>query len=105
MFHFSITGSVNITDLQLSPAAPAPILARTRQLFDSTISKLSQLSVPVLTEMFNAFFSQYAQFPIPLVDGYACQSPELRWFQRTMQVDTDVRVLPEETRRGKTKTK
>jgi hypothetical protein len=97
----NITGSVNITDLELKPASPAPIRALFRLLPDPTLIKLSQLAVPILTEMFNTFLNQYAQFPLPLIDGYVCDSPELHWTQRTLQVDSDIRVLPDATRQAK----
>jgi len=106
-----ITGSVNITDLQfslssftalqLSLASSANIQTRFRSLAEPTLKKLTQLSIPILTEMFNGFFNEYAQFPTPLAEGYECESPEFRWTQRTMQIDSDVRVLADATRKGK----
>jgi len=97
----NITGSINITDVQLTQASPAPVQARIRSIADETLIKLAKLSAPILKQMFNSFLDDYAQFPVPLVDGYECASAELRWTQRTMQVDCDVRVLPEATRKAK----
>jgi hypothetical protein len=107
----NITGSVNITDLQFSSiaftnaqlglASQVSIQTRLRSLAEPTLKKLTQLSIPILTEMFNGFLDEYAQFPMPLVEGYECASPEFRWTQRTMQIDSDVRVLADATRKGK----
>jgi len=97
----NITGSVNITDLQLDQTSPASVQSRYRTLANPTLPKLSQLSIPLLTEMFNGFFKDFAQFPMPMVEGYVCSSPEFRWTQRTMQIDSDVRVLPDATRKAK----
>jgi len=107
----NITGSVNITDLQFSLSAftnaqlgltsSATIQTRFRSLAEPTLKKLVQLATPILTEMFNGFLNEFAQFPMPLVEGYECTSPEFRWTQRTMQIDSDVRVLADATRKGK----
>jgi len=99
----NITGSINITDLELTQSTPLPIRARVRQMTDPTLAKLTQLATPLLAEMFNTFLGQYAQFPLPLIDGYECTSAELRWTERTMQIDSDIRILPDSTRTKKTK--
>jgi hypothetical protein len=88
----NITGQVNITDLQLAEASPPPVQARIRRVEERSLIKLAQLAKPILKEMFNSFLDQYAQFPVPLIDGYECASPEFSWSQRTMQIDCDVRV-------------
>jgi len=94
----NVTGTVTITDLQLAASSPAPIQARHRSLGEPSLAQLGQLSQPLLTEMFNIFLTEYAQFPVPLLEGYECTSPEFRWMQRTMQIDCDVRVSPDATR-------
>jgi len=97
----NVTGSINITDLQLTQASPAPIQARIRSIADPALIKLAQLATPILKDVFNTFLDQYAQFPVPLVDGYECASPEIRWSQRTVQIDCDVRVVPDALRKNK----
>jgi len=90
----NITGSVNVTNLQLIKSSHPPVQARIRSFDDPTLSQLAKLSTPILTAMFNSFFEQFAQFPVPLVAGYECASSEFRWTQRTMQIDCDVRASP-----------
>lgn len=91
----NVTGSVNISDLHLAPASPAPSQARVRSMADPALVKLSQLATPILTEMFNEFLAQFAQFPVPLLEGYECKTPEFHWTQRTMQINCDVTYSPE----------
>jgi len=99
----NITGLVNITDLKLARPSPQPIQSRLQSITDEMISRLQQLSVPILTEMFNAFLSEYAQFPVPLVQGYECDKPEFRIGERTVQIDCDVRVSANATQKLKVK--
>jgi hypothetical protein len=94
----NITGTLKNIELELTQSKPEPVRAVVRSMQDSTLVKLDQLAVPILTEMFNTFLNQHAQFPLPLVDGYECTEPKIRWAERTMQLDADVRVLPEATR-------
>jgi len=101
MSECNITGSINITDLQLTQSPSSSAQTRVRALANPIMAKLSQLSIPILTEMFNGFLTKFAQFPLPLVEGYECASPEFRWSQRTMQIDCEVRVLPDATRKAK----
>jgi hypothetical protein len=54
------------------------------------LAKLTQFVQPILTEMFNDFFSKYAQFSIPLPEKYQCTSPQFSILARTMQVDCDI---------------
>jgi len=96
----NITGSINITNLQLTQSSPPATRSRIRSLDGPTLNELTKLASPILTEMLNAFLNQFAQFPVPLVDGYECASPEFRWTERTMQIDCDVRVSPDATRKG-----
>jgi hypothetical protein len=39
--------------------------------------------------MFSAFLERYAQFPLPLLDGFKCMSPDFMINRRSMQVDCD----------------
>jgi hypothetical protein len=92
----NITGSVNVSSLQLTQSSQQ---LRHRSLDDPVLSQLSQLSMPILAEMFNIFLQEFAQFPLPLLDGYECVNPELMYDDRTIQMDADVRVLEHATRK------
>jgi len=95
----NITGQVNITELRLI-ASTQSRRYRTN-IADQSLMQLSRISIPMFTEIFNSFLNEYAQFPIPLLDGYECASPEFRTtMPRLMQIDCDVRVLAEATRKG-----
>jgi len=87
----NITGNVKITSLQLEKASFGSV--QSRSISDDWIIKLTQFATPILTEMFNTFFNRLAQFPIPLLDGFECTSPEFIVSARTMQVDCDIRAL------------
>jgi hypothetical protein len=82
----NITGTVQITNLELSQSA-------TRSIDNDWLVKLEEFAKPLLTDMFNAFLERYAQFPIPLLDGFECASPELSIMARSMQVSCDVRSI------------
>jgi len=86
----NITGSVNITDLIFSQSS-----TQSRSIGDQWLSKLGPYSKPVLTAMFNGFFDRYAQFPIPLLDGYNCTSPTFSIGRRSMQIDCDIQRIQE----------
>lgn len=58
IYFFSVTGSINITDLQLNQASPAPIQARIRSIADPVLIKLAQLATPILMDALNAFLDQ-----------------------------------------------
>jgi hypothetical protein len=96
----NITGSVMIHQLQLgSSSMSAPAAARIRSMSSVMLDKLAQLAKPVFVEMFNSFLDQFAQFPIPLVEGLECESPKMEYADnRTMQVRSEIRVTPEATR-------
>jgi len=81
----NITGSIKITRLHVDQIKSQPA-----SMTDEWIKKFSQLVVPTLLDMFNAFLSTYAQFPIPLLNGTKCGSPEFLISPRTMQVDCDL---------------
>jgi hypothetical protein len=85
----NITGSVKITRLHVDKLQSQPTSMTTEWL-----GKLSQVAVPTLIETFNSFLNTYAQFPMPLLAGYKCTSPEFIVLPRTMQVDCDL-VLTE----------
>jgi len=82
----NITGSVNITRIQLSQSWP-----QSRSTGDQWLIRLTQFAKPILNEMFNTIFNDLAQFPMPMLDGFECASPEFSISSRTMQVDCDVR--------------
>lgn len=82
----NITASINITKLELVQSS-----MQTRTFGDDWLIKLHDFAKPMLAEMFNAFFKRYAQFPIPMLDGLECMSPELNIAARSVQVDCDVR--------------
>lgn len=92
---------MNMSDLQLTQASPPPIQARMRSLPDPVLVKLANLATPIFNEMFNNFLDQFAQFPVPMVEGYECENAEFRWSQRTMQIDCNIRVSPDATKIGK----
>jgi hypothetical protein len=95
----NITGQVTFTDLQLIQSSQS---RRLRTVADNRLTQLSRMTIPIMTEMFNSFLTEYAQFPIPLLDGYECTAPEIRSIMpRSMQIDCDVRVLAEATRKAK----
>jgi len=81
----NVTGSMKITKLELAQPSGA--------FNDQSISKLTQFAQPLLTDMFNVFFDRYAQFPIPLPDGFQCASPDFMVNNRTMQIDCDIRYV------------
>jgi hypothetical protein len=87
----NFTGAINITSLQLEKASFGS--TQSRAISEDWLIKLTQFATPILTEMFNAFFNRLAQFPIPLLDGFECTSPEFLVSARTMQVDCDIRAI------------
>jgi len=95
----NITGSVAITKLELAKPARS-IQGRAIQLTDPLLIKLSKIAQPILTQIFNKFLDEYAQFPLPIVDGYACEQAQLQLTNRTMQLDCEFKVLPHATRKG-----
>jgi len=84
----NITGSIRITNLELGQSS-----TQSSSLGDQWLSKLGQFAQPLLTEMFNVFFDRYAQFSIPLLDGFQCASPNFMINSRSMQVDCDIRSV------------
>jgi len=92
------TGSIVISELELIQSGPQ---SRVRSLADPVLSQLSQISMPVFEEMFNNFLREFAQFPMPMLDGYECVEPELIFHDRAIQMDADVRVLEHATRKIK----
>jgi len=82
----NITGSVKITSLELVQSSS---IQSSDSLSDQCITKLTRFARPLLTEMFNVFFERYAQFAIPLLDGFKCVSPDFSINSRSMQVDCD----------------
>jgi hypothetical protein len=87
----NITGSIKITKFELGPMSE-----QRRSFDDQSISKLTQFAQPLLTDMFNVFLDRYAQFAIPLLDGFQCVSPDFMINNRTMQIDCDIRYINEE---------
>jgi len=77
----NITGSIKITKLELTQSA-----SRSRSVGVDWLLLLQEFALPLLTEMFNSFFKKYAQFPIPMLDGFECVKPELSIMSRTMQI-------------------
>jgi len=83
----NITGSVKINELVLSQSATY------RSIDNDWLVKLQEFAKPLLTDMFNAFLERYAQFPIPMLDGFECMDPKLSIMVRSMQVSCDVRAI------------
>jgi len=90
----NVTAQVEIEELELSQQSSSIRVSARSQLSDASLVKLSKLVKPILNAMFNTFLEKFAQFPVPLIEGYECASPALRWLNRTMQIDCDIRVLP-----------
>jgi hypothetical protein len=87
----NFTGAIKITTLQLDKASFGS--TQSKPTSEDWLIKLTQFATPILTEMFNTFFNRLAQFPIPLLDGFECTSPEFLVSARTMQVDCDIRAI------------
>lgn len=82
----NITGSVKVSVLELAQSMP-----QGRMVGDQWLNKLASFAQPILTDMFNAFLRSYAQFPLPMLNGFDCASPEFVVYPRSMQIDCDVR--------------
>jgi hypothetical protein len=75
----NVTGSIEITNLEFGQST----------FNGQSRKKLIEFARPLLTEMFSAFLERYAQFPLPLLDGFKCMSPDFMINRRSMQVDCD----------------
>jgi len=89
----NITGSITITKLELVQSS----MPSSGSFSDQGLTKLSHFARPLLTEMFNVFFDRYAQFAIPLLDGFRCASPDFSINSRSMQVDCDIQTIGPKT--------